>query len=375
MYVCKHEEYPFVNKYEEYLSKEVCNHLPRDEWLNEMYILQSHIELWKRAEKEDLLMNCDVLPNYSNEPFVMIDKRKHSYFIRKDYLQVILKEFARNIINVLPMNDMFETFKERGLEPVNQLSMIISDGLGNRLFQLAMAYGTCKRHNIKFDLIVLGNKHSKNQYNHIFSHFNSLKLLDKSLPIVQENCNYIFDYDESIINCIKSNERCIVKGFYQSSQYFKEYREDILEFCKIPNDIELYINKKYPKIYNCLFIHVRLTDYLGQYDKSIHFIDLNDYYKDCLSKIDSNETIYLFSDDTLINVTKYYPFFKEYKNIELINEKNELVAFYMMSKCGKGGICANSTFSWWTSYLNDNPFKVVYKPDKFINGYNGKFNM
>ena len=24
MYVCKHEEYPFVNKYEEYLSKEVC---------------------------------------------------------------------------------------------------------------------------------------------------------------------------------------------------------------------------------------------------------------------------------------------------------------------------------------------------------------
>ena len=51
-----------------------------------------------------------------------------------------------------------------------------------------------------------------------------------------------------------------------------------------------------------------------------------------------------------------------------LEEQSDYAEFVLMSKC-KHNILANSSFSWWASYLNHNAGKTVLAPDEWLNGW------
>ena len=53
--------------------------------------------------------------------------------------------------------------------------------------------------------------------------------------------------------------------------------------------------------------------------------------------------------------------------IDLPGGDNDYAEFVLMSRC-KHHILANSSFSWWASYLNKNPGKTVLAPQRWLNG-------
>ncbi len=62
--------------------------------------------------------------------------------------------------------------------------------------------------------------------------------------------------------------------------------------------------------------------------------------------------------------------FLENTDMELIDlgGQSDYQEFVLMSRC-RHHILANSSFSWWASYLDDDPHKTVYAPDRWLNGW------
>ncbi|MBD5488004.1 MAG: hypothetical protein HDR13_04320 [Lachnospiraceae bacterium] len=49
-------------------------------------------------------------------------------------------------------------------------------------------------------------------------------------------------------------------------------------------------------------------------------------------------------------------------------EQRDYAEFALMSKC-RHHILANSSYSWWASYLCRNPHKTVLAPERWLNGW------
>ena len=253
-------------------------------------------------------------------------------------------------------------------------------GLCNRLFQLAFAFSFAKKNLLKFKIEgwKTTTHHSSKIYDWLNSRFIELTNYEtKSIIYYEGQYRECYnDYSEYVPPIINHEAAIFIRGFFQNEKYFLEYKDDIMELFKAPDYItsQIETSKYKPYLDNSYFLHIRLGDYVLN---EKHWINLETYYINTLSQIDKSATILVFSNFPK-DIEKYYPklfVHFENRNIIIVNEEDEVFNLYLMSYCKKGGICANSSFSWWGSWLNKNEDKQVFMPYKWMNGFDKPANI
>ena len=222
----------------------------------------------------------------------------------------------------------------------NYVNVEIQGGLGNQLFQIAFL-DYVSRVNSAIPLIENTKQVSTHtQISYFDTIFKNWKCSEKHDVKFD---SIIYEQNLKPVDTKIDNQQNIKYfGYFQNYSYIFPTFVETLDFsCSLP------MLEKYPNIEKCVFIHIRGGDYLT--NSNIHKVDLSFYYTKAISMFPIDTKFVIFTND------KEYAESKEFlKNInyEYI-EENEVDSLFLMSKCA-GGICANSTFSWWGAYLNKN---------------------
>ena len=228
-------------------------------------------------------------------------------------------------------------------------------GLGNQLFQIATTTALALRNNDTacFDIdghrIGLQGKNASEYLGNVYS-----KLLNIKIETNDSFNQDGFNYEE-----IEYKENLKLVGYFQSEKYFIDYKEQIYDLFKPKKDINEYILEKYGDVLskNTCSLHIRHGDYL-MFPNHHPPCPIN-YYQNAIKHFDG-ALFLVFSDD--INWCK-----SVFKGENFIFIENELdyIDLYIMGMC-KNNIIANSSFSWWGSWLNQNENKKIIAPSRWF---------
>lgn len=174
-----------------------------------------------------------------------------------------------------------------------------------------------------------------------------------------------FAFDERFLNAPDS---AYLEGYWQTEQYFSDIRKELINDFKfsifescIKSDLHALVTDT-----DSVSIHIRMGDY-GTYANNVFMICDWQYYLTAIDLISSklnNPHFIIFSDEPqwcLENIKIDQPFTVVTKELSG-SSFNDL---YLMSCC-KHNIIANSSFSWWAAWLNQNEKKIVLAPHRWF---------
>ena len=247
----------------------------------------------------------------------------------------------------------------------------LKGGLGNQLFQYAAARALA----YKTGSVIIDTTHYENDCSEriiglsyfkikasvlpnnfiakIFKNGSGLNLFLSALGFFSSIKEEVFKVNTNLVNRLGFLTH--MEGYWQSSDYFEHLRPILLKELEPKHTpyLPAFIDSR------TIAVHVRRTDYLK--DDRYGFIG-TEYYTRAMQyfirKI-HNAKFVIFSDD--MNWCKSY--FKG-ENIRFFDEpewKEDHLQLYLMAQCPYQ-IIANSSFSWWSAWLNQHPEKIIVRP-------------
>lgn len=176
-------------------------------------------------------------------------------------------------------------------------------------------------------------------------------------------------YDESVFTDTRD---LYLIGYWQTERYFRSIRSEILKAFAFPSFTSNSQNETLSKELQqrrSIAVHIRRGDYLKISNTS--GICTIDYYKKAIAYMQgasSPELFAIFSDDIDWCMEQFEAIIGN-TDIRFVNWNKEEECFrdmQLMSLC-KHNIIANSSFSWWGAWLNQNPDKIVIAPSRWMN--------
>lgn len=161
-------------------------------------------------------------------------------------------------------------------------------------------------------------------------------------------------------------KQCIMlHGLWQSADYFST----VPDLIRTEFSVKIPLKNKNALLYNDIIttnsvcVHIRRGDFLASTNKLCNC--KNEYYFNAISLMNSNlvnPKYFVFSDD-ITETKKCFDFGSN--NVVFVDQKNpDFEELRLMYSC-KHFIIANSTFSWWASFLSQNQEKIIVAPKRW----------
>jgi len=189
------------------------------------------------------------------------------------------------------------------------------------------------------------------------------------LPSTLKNYNYKtistnkFEFDKHFFDTCPDD--IDISGYFQTEKYFKHIEKQIRQDFVFNEVISKECFEYKYKIFSntpLISVHIRRTDYLT--DTKFECLDI-DYYCSAL-KLLPKFPILIFSDDI-----KWCKENIKFENAVISPFKNQYMDLCMMTMCDYH-IIANSSFSWWGSWLGKS--RQTIAPKKWFCGEFSNFN-
>lgn len=245
-------------------------------------------------------------------------------------------------------------------------TILIQGGLGNQLFQIFALMSYCIENSC--NIVFPSHMQHWDKYRHPYwdSIFYGLK------NYIQPN-NFIASFNEynephfhySKIPLFTTSTK--MNGYFQSEIYFKTHFEKICNLLSI-REKQSHIKETYIHSENSVSLHFRMGDFVNP---DHHPIMSDSYYvnslKHLIDKTKREEWNVYYAcekeDDNLVltRINNIKQHFKHVTFIKIPNEIDDWEQMLLMSCCSHN-IIANSSFSWWSAYLNNNKEKIVCTP-------------
>lgn len=270
-------------------------------------------------------------------------------------------------------------------------------GLGNQMFQYAAARALSIKTNTKLyidESFYIENKKNKtvtqrkpelhifkikfNKINFVSRNYIKLcfiltKFIEKKFSIklnlfsnfIEDRFNFNNEYDS-----LRSNT--VLIGYFQTEKYFIDIRSILLKeflFNIQLSGINFSILQEIKQT-NSVSVHIRRGDYISSTSNLEHHgICTLDFYKESINYMTErlNSCIFfVFSDDIIWAKENFNNFNQVFVFIDYNTGDMSFIDMMLMSNC-KNNIIANSSFSWWGAWLNQNNQKIVIAPKKWFN--------